>query len=151
MSGRRVKYSEETKIFDEVAPKIQKAKVHDGYAQKMHSMTKTRRRLAENEIRFLPDEVFSEQDAKNLVEGRYKYAIHSPEIREQIVLRLVGRPKKISNVRPNEALLNSRLDEIDDLESAYQFRDINEKQYADEAAEVMLAGGLTGGNRGIFD
>jgi len=128
MSGRGVKYAHATKY-------------HDGYVLTRHSSTRTRRRLAEHQLMPVGDEFFSAQDARDLVETRYRSALPIASIRQKIAQELVGKPKKVSNVRPRMELLLSRLEDLEELESNYQFRNISEDELVKEAADVMLYGG----------
>jgi hypothetical protein len=128
MSGRGVKYARRTKH-------------HDGFVLTSHSATRTRRLLAAHELAPRPDEFFSEQDAIDLVQSRYGFVITQPAIRRKIALQLVGKPKKNSSVRPRAALLNSRLNDLEELDSEYYFKNISEDDFVKDAADVIISGG----------
>ena len=138
MSGRGVKYAQSTKD-------------NDGYVKLEHSLTKTRRRLAEHQLMPMPDEFFSEQDARDLLETRYRSAIPERAIRHRIAQELVGKPKKVSNVRPGMKLLLSRLEDLEELESNYYFKNITEEDFVKDAADVIIYGGSHGGSRNQYD
>jgi hypothetical protein len=114
-------------------------KTHEGFLTKQHSMSRTRKLITST--REYPDEFFSLDDAEKLV-LKYRTAIINPEYRQLIAERLVGRPKKLSNIRPNAALFESRLNDLMDLESLAFLDSISKEEMIADSVDTILGGGI---------